>query len=489
MQNDEFDKPATMPEMSAPSSGKDSASGSASMTTARSGMISTTLINLSTGWKLLFFRPVRLSDFRVSGDQVVVLCVVGMAVSIFGQWLGISGEAAFSDYGFLDNATYFLLLLTGAFMVARLLNDTGKFLAFAVVVLSIDVWTTAFSYGISPLGAAIIDEDSLILWSILIAVWVWFGALWIRASGVVFSSHKRAGVIAFSILIAVVILPVYWLPSNGYWYAAYSEDDLPPVVNVEDVYYRQAGLVREHIDALEGQRPGTVDLYHVGFGSDASQNVFRREIQHVRRILDDRFDTRGRSLTLINNQDTVTDVPVASATNLGYVLGGVAEKMDVDEDVLLLYLSSHGSPKAKLSVKFWPMRLNALDAVRLRQMLDDAGIRWRVVVVSACFSGSFIDALKDDQTLVITAAAVDRTSFGCANENEFTYFGEAYFKGALAKTYSFVDAFELAKEAVTKREKDEGLEPSNPAIQIGPDVEPKLDELEARLTRLEQSPG
>jgi Peptidase C13 family len=31
-----------------------------------------------------------------------------------------------------------------------------------------------------------------------------------------------------------------------------------------------------------------------------------------------------------------------------------------------------------------------------------------VLVVSACYSGSFIDTLKDDHTLIITAAAANR---------------------------------------------------------------------------------
>jgi hypothetical protein len=52
----------------------------------------------------------------------------------------------------------------------------------------------------------------------------------------------------------------------------------------------------------------------------------------------------------------------------------------------------------------------------------------KVIVVSACYSGGFIDPLQDDRALVITASRPDRRSFGCADESYFTYFGRAFSK-------------------------------------------------------------
>ena len=43
--------------------------------------------------------------------------------------------------------------------------------------------------------------------------------------------------------------------------------------------------------------------------------------------------------------------------------------------------------------------------------------------------------------MVITAARADRTSFGCADENDFTYFGRAFFNEALPASGSFFEAF------------------------------------------------
>ena len=126
---------------------------------------------------------------------------------------------------------------------------------------------------------------------------------------------------------------------------------------------------------------------------------------------------------------------------------------------------------------------------KLRKLLDESGIKHRVVVVSACYSGGFINALKDDNTLVITASAPDRTSFGCGNENEWTHFGNAYFNEALLKTYSFSDAFNLAKPAIITREKKEKIEPSHPQMALGAAISAKLALLAQQWTLNRTVPG
>lgn len=255
-------------------------------------------------------------------------------------------------------------------------------------------------------------------------------------------------------------------------------------VNVEKVYYKQFRLIGQATRALADQRPGIPDLYFVGFAGDASQDVFLREMNSVRDLFDSRFDTRGRSLALINNAATVDTVPLANSHNLLAALDQVAARMDREEDVLFLFLTTHGKPGI-LAVNFDPLQLNNLTAPDLRSLLDRAEIKWRVIVVSACYSGSFIDVLKTENTLIVTAARKDRVSFGCSHENDFTYFGRAYFDQALRKTYSFIDAFGDARKIVNTWEVDEELKPSLPQIFVGKNIEPKLAEIEQRLRRLQ----
>lgn len=246
------------------------------------------------------------------------------------------------------------------------------------------------------------------------------------------------------------------------------------------VYRAQPTLLAEEIEALAPQRPGAPDLYFIGFAGFAGQDVFMKEVETVRGLFDGRFGTRDRSLLLVNNRRTVDQLPLASAGNLRLALDAVAAKMSVDKDVLFLFLTSHGAEN-RFAVSFPPLGLKDLSPPELRQMLDRAGIRWRVIVISACYSGSFIDALKDARTLIMTAASRDRSSFGCSSENEWTYFGDAYFNQALRHGSSFIAAFDEAQHLIAARERQEELTPSEPQIFVGAAMNKKLGELEGQL--------
>jgi hypothetical protein len=227
------------------------------------------------------------------------------------------------------------------------------------------------------------------------------------------------------------------------WWPAAAEQPAATLapVEVERVQVRQERLLADRLDALAAQRPGIADLYFLGFAGFADQDVFLKEVSSAQAVFDGRFDTAGRSLTLVNNRQSVDALPLATAANLATALAGIARRMDVEEDVLVLYMTSHGYRRGWFGVEFQEFGTRNLNAQQLRTMLDQSGIKWRVVIVSACFSGAFIDALKDERTLVLTASARNRSSFGCSHANAFTYFGEAYLDHALRRSLSLIDAF------------------------------------------------
>jgi hypothetical protein len=174
-------------------------------------------------------------------------------------------------------------------------------------------------------------------------------------------------------------------------------------------------------------------------------------------------------------------LPLATATNLRRAIVGIGERLDPDEDVLLVFLTGHGSREHGVAVSFPRLPLNDLGPAALDAMLDEAGIRWRVVVVSACHSGVFVEPLRDAETLVITAAAADRKSFGCAPDEDLTYFGRAFFAEALAAHLSLPAAFEDARERIHAREAREQKTPSLPQMAAGEEIVAKLEDLERRL--------
>ena len=107
-------------------------------------------------------------------------------------------------------------------------------------------------------------------------------------------------------------------------------------------------------------------------------------------------------------------------------------------------------------------------------------------MISSCYAGGFVEPLKNDYSAIATAAAPDRKSFGCGNENDFTYFGEALLKNQLQSEYSLPIAFSQATAEITARETREKLTASKPQFVIGRSIAPVLDALSTDLQAYEQ---
>jgi hypothetical protein len=312
---------------------------------------------------------------------------------------------------------------------------------------------------------------------------LWVLAVSLRALWVAAGWHRRQFVQGSALLIVLSLLLLNYMPRTELW-TAYrdlgSEATQYPILR-EELFHAQDGLLDESLAALQPQRAGTVDLYFVGFAPHGTQDVFGNELRTVSRLMRERFDAGGRSLLLSNGPATLGTLPIASATNLRAALEQVGELMDADEDILFLYISTHGSENGELSVELPPLELTQIRPAALARMLHSSGIKWKVVVISACFSGSFIEPLRDDNTLIVTATDERNQSFGCDNGGDLTWFGKAYFDEALRGTRSFTEAFELARAAVAQREREQKLAPSNPQIYVGAAMRDKLRGLEARL--------
>jgi hypothetical protein len=257
--------------------------------------------------------------------------------------------------------------------------------------------------------------------------------------------------------------------------------EIDPVASYEDLMYAQPDLVDDGLKRLRPHTPGTTDLYALGFAGDGDENVFRNEVDFLPKLLAQRFDAQGRTLQLINSPQTFAKTPMATRTNLYQALGGIAQTMDRDNDVLLLFLTSHGSRDHQLFVQMGAMPLDQLMPEDIRDALDQAKIRWRVIVVSACFSGGFIPALREPHTMIITAARSDRTSFGCGNDSKITWFGKAFLTQALNHTTDFHAAYLEASRTIAQWEQRDHDTPSEPQFWEGPLIEAKLAAWRASL--------
>jgi len=257
---------------------------------------------------------------------------------------------------------------------------------------------------------------------------------------------------------------------------AQAEEALPARVIPAELVDRQPAMIDARVLSISAHALPGPQAYFLGFAGVGEERVFAQEIDLAARRFAERFGLEDRSLRLVNDQRDLEAYPLASVAALRYALKALGRVMDSD-DVLFLALSSHGWKDATLAISNAGMRPDALGARQLAQMLDEAGIRWRVLVISACYAGSFIKPLANDQTIVITAAAKNRPSFGCGAESELTYFGEAFYRDALPTAPTLRAAFETARLEITTREQAERERPSNPQAFFGALMEAKLEGL------------
>lgn len=231
------------------------------------------------------------------------------------------------------------------------------------------------------------------------------------------------------------------------------------------------------IAALRPQRPGIIDAYVIVIGLDGDP-VFGREAAETAKVLLRRYDAAGRVILLAAGSDAHPD---GSPPNLAVSLAAVAAKMDKAEDVLILYATAHGGPGVGLVYKDGDQGYGMVAPARLAALLDEVGIKRRMLLISACFAGQFVGSLASSDSVIVAAADDDRTSFGCAPANDWTFFGDALINTALRKPTEFGAATAEAFALISEWELGKGLTSSKPRLFMGEQAKMWLGALERRI--------
>jgi hypothetical protein len=276
---------------------------------------------------------------------------------------------------------------------------------------------------------------------------------------------------------------------SGEWSYGYLKNDprhTDPAPLVEKILYGQNALIEQSASRLAEQVSGKIDFYFLGVAGDGGQEIFYRELQFVQDVLAGPLEISPRQLLLINNRRTAEEYPLATTTAVAKAVMSIRQKMDVEQDILLVYLTSHGTEDHRFHIAVPGLELPAIDKAGFAKILNESGIQWRVVIVSACYAGGFIPELQNDRTLVITAARADRKSFGCDDRLDMTYFARAYFKESFARNPDFISAFENAKTLVTEWENKDFPEDehSEPQIFVGEKMKSHLRDWAAQQSAL-----
>jgi hypothetical protein len=273
---------------------------------------------------------------------------------------------------------------------------------------------------------------------------------------------------------ALDVIPETWVPLE-LEPAVSSSNDAP--ADQEALLFAQPSKIDRSLGAIEPGKSPQGNVFFLGFAGVGEEKVFAQEINLAAQVIGNRYAVGSRGVSLLNDARDLESAPLASLSALQYALKGVAARMNVERDVLFLSISSHGSQDPAIAVSNADLPFNDVGDEDLARALQDSGIKWRVIIISACYAGAFIEPLKNPQTIVITAAAADRTSFGCGSDSDLTYFGSAFYRDALPTARNLRDAFEKAKAAIAQRERREHVDASRPQAYFGTEMESKLEHL------------
>lgn len=452
---------------------------------------------LSQGLRAGLLLSPRVGDAQPRPWQLLMLLVLVSGLELALARLEITGPALFDLHGWLAPhwSTAALLLLVWWLLPREEVDCTSQprglaawFALWLPAAVPVNVVSqllgAAQARGLLPEALA---GSAYAAWGLYLLLWAWLIGVALRLAWRFRIVSLRLAALAVG-LVTLFGVSAWQFPDQPWQEdSAATESPQRPLLELsQQTFETQQLLFREAVAALAPQRSGVTDVYGLVFAPYADEDVFLRESTMVTRVLEERFDARGRVLQLVNNPVTTEALPWATGLNLQRAIQALAAKMDRENDLLLVYLTSHGASDYQLAAAHGPLKVDGVSPGELREALDRAGIRHRVIAVSACYSGGWIGPLAGDHTLVMTAADATHTSYGCGRLSQLTFFGRAVFDEQLRGVHSFEQAFAAAVPLIRQREIDAGKPDgfSNPQISVGVGIRPLLQALEQRLDAL-----
>ncbi len=439
------------------------------------------------GARVLAFRAPRWPSQPAGPATVAVLVVAGYLLHFGAQWALMEGAPLLVWRGFLAGWAGIAVTAWLCWVVAR----SGAVAASTLFALGASAGLVMLPISIGLIAALQAVMGPFDSWALGLQMIVWLLPLcWMGLAQLVLLWRAAGSALARAAAVLLVPVPLLlngWLAPPVFWWTppaagAEAAADAEPETGLpltDDSIARQARLLDDALQAVRPPQPGRVNVYAATYAPNASEDVFMRESAVVARTMRERFGAEGRLVELVANRATSDTLPWGTPANLRAAIARLAAVMDRDRDVLFLHLTSHGGADGRLATDTWPLKTEEMTPGVLKRWLDEAGVRWRVISVSACYSGSWIAPLAGDGTLVMTAADAEHTSYGCGKRSELTFFGRAMYDEELRKTWSFTEAHAAARLVIDQREKDAGKKDgySNPQISMGAGIEPVLGRL------------
>lgn len=427
------------------------------------------------GLRAGFLRPLGELPHRVGPWTMAAVLTLVSLLSVLAERATHRDPVVFSSNGWVWGWIHLLFPMALAWWVFSLAREGRRHasptaawvllsqLALLVPALLLRGWASLGAHDVLPPWST----TPWGYWSVYGAGLLWcLLAYWRLAQAL---HHARTVQIALPVLSIGLITLQGWTLNTSSWETDYDNQPQRPQLTLsQSVFMDQEALLARALDGVQADASPEPQVFGLVYAPYA-QDVFQRESHMVAERMTSRLGAQGRVVRLLNHPSATEQWPWATPLNLQRSIQAIANRMDRERDVLLIYLTSHGGRNHHLASSHWPLEVDDLTAAELRQWLDEAGVRYRAVAVSACYSGGWIEPLKGDDSLVMTAADAEHTSYGCGSRSDLTFFGKAVFEEALSRTVSLEAAFADAVPRIRSREveagKDDGF--SNPQLSVG----------------------
>ena len=136
------------------------------------------------------------------------------------------------------------------------------------------------------------------------------------------------------------------------------------------------------------------------------------------------------------------------------------------QDRVMLLISTHSNP-GTLNINIAGKNTAPITARGLSDALAPLAKTPTLVVLSACYSGAFLEPLRAPNRVVLTATDVHKASFKCQYPGEYTFFADALFNQAGAEQLSITQWMGAAQKSIQAQEKRKRLASSAPKMFVG----------------------
>ena len=199
-------------------------------------------------------------------------------------------------------------------------------------------------------------------------------------------------------------------------------------------------------------------------GDDSIDNF-----DNSRKVLGELFAAKGLAAENqhhLNSQFSLEiDPPADQATLQALALSFSQLNIRPEQDACLFYVSSHGKKGNGVYMK--RAHDGQLTPAQLNTALNwTCGTAPTVVMVSACYSGQFIQPLRADNRIIMTAASATRPSFGCSEAQEYTFWDGCVIDH-FARSTTWENLYDHVKQCIAAKEQQLGYPASQPQAYFG----------------------